>query len=91
MKTFAERNQIIIGLLGVAITLGVVLAALNYGKLPFVNSNRQYSAYFAEAGGLLAGAPVQVSGFKAGRVNSIALDGASSPGRNVTDLDSLDD
>jgi len=76
MKTFAERNQIIIGLLGVAITLGVVLAALNYGKLPFVNSNRQYSAYFAEAGGLLAGAPVQVSGFKAGRVNSIDLDGA---------------
>jgi phospholipid/cholesterol/gamma-HCH transport system substrate-binding protein len=76
MKTFAERNQIIIGLLGVAITLGVVLAALNYGKLPFVNSNRQYSAYFAEAGGLLAGAPVQVSGFKAGKVNTIDLDGA---------------
>lgn len=76
MKTFAERNPIIVGLLGVAITLGVVLGALNYGKLPFVNSNRQYSAYFAEAGGLLAGSPVQVSGFKAGKVNTIDLDGA---------------
>jgi len=76
MKTFAERNPIVVGLLGVAITIGVVLAALNYGKLPFVNSNRQYSAYFAEAGGLLAGAPVQVSGFKSGKVNSIELDGA---------------
>ena len=75
MKTFAERNPIVIGLLGVAITIGVVLAALNYGKLPFVNSNRQYSAYFAEAGGLLAGAPVQVSGFKSGKVNTIELDG----------------
>ena len=53
----------------------MVLGALNYGKLPFVNSNRQYSAYFAEAGGLLTGAPVQVSGFKAGKVNSIDLDG----------------
>ena len=76
MKTFAERNPIIVGLLGVAITLGVVLGALNYGKLPGVNSNRQYSAYFAEAGGLLAGSPVQVSGFKAGKVNTIDLDGA---------------
>ncbi len=75
MKTFAERNPIVIGLLGVAVTVGVVLAALNYGKLPFVDSNRQYSAYFAEAGGLLAGAPVQVSGFKSGKVTSIDLDG----------------
>lgn len=74
MKTFAERNQIVIGLLGVAITLGVVLAALNYGKLPFVNSNRQYSAYFAEAGGLLSGAPVRVSGFESGKVTGIELD-----------------
>lgn len=75
MKTFAERNQIVMGLLGTAITLAVVLAALNYGKLPFIKSTRQYSAYFAEAGGLLTGAPVQVSGFKAGTVNSIVLDG----------------
>lgn len=76
MRTFAERNPIVIGLLGIAVTLGVVLAALNYGKLPFVNSNRQYSGYFAEAGGLLTGAAVQVSGFKSGQVNSIELDGA---------------
>lgn len=75
MTTFADRNQIVMGLLGAAITLGVVLGALNYGKLPFINSSRQYSAYFAEAGGLLSGAPVQVSGFKAGKVRSIDLDG----------------
>ncbi|SBS76200.1 Virulence factor mce family protein [uncultured Mycobacterium sp.] len=75
MKTFAERNPIIVGVVGVSVTLGVVLGALNYGKLPFVNSNRHYSAYFAEAGGLLTGAAVQVSGFKAGKVNSIDLDG----------------
>ena len=75
MKTFAERNPIVVGLLGVAVTLGVVLAALNYGKLPFVNSSREYSAYFAEAGGLLTGAAVQVSGFRAGEVTGIELDG----------------
>ncbi len=76
MKTFAERNPLIVGATGVAMTVAVVLGALYYGKLPFVNSNRQYSAYFAEAGGLLTGAAVQVSGFKEGRVNGIDLDGA---------------
>lgn len=76
MKTFAERNPIVVGVLGVTATVGLVLGAMNYGKLPFVNSNRHYSAYFAEAGGLLAGAPVRVSGFEAGKVDSIELDGA---------------
>ncbi len=75
MKTFAERNPIAVGLAGVAVTLAVVLGALNYGKLPFINTNRHYSAYFAEAGGLLTGAAVQVSGFKAGKVTGIDLDG----------------
>lgn len=76
MKTFAERDPIIVGVVGVVITLGIVVGALNYGKLPFVNSDRAYSAYFAEAGGLLTGAAVQVSGFKAGEVTEIDLDGA---------------
>ncbi len=76
MKTFAERNPLIVGAVGVAVTVSVVLGALNYGKLPFVNTNRQYSAYFAEAGGLLTGAAVQVSGFKQGTVTGIDLDGA---------------
>ena len=34
MKTFAERNPIVIGLLGVAVTLGVVLAALGEALRP---------------------------------------------------------
>lgn len=75
MKTFSERNPLVVGAIGVAVTIGVVLGALNYEKLPFLNSNKVYSAYFAEAGGLLTGAPVQVSGMRAGRVNSIDLDG----------------
>jgi phospholipid/cholesterol/gamma-HCH transport system substrate-binding protein len=76
MKTFSERNPLVVGAVGVVLTLGVVLGALNYGNLPFVNSQRVYSAYFAEAGGLLTGAPVQVSGMRAGKVKSIDLDGA---------------
>src|SRR5882757_8517327 len=75
MKSFAERNPIVIGAIGVALTAGVVLAALNYDKLPFFDQSQDYSAYFAEAGGLTPGAAVQVSGFKVGKVASVTLDG----------------
>ena len=75
MKPFAERNRVIVGILGVAVTAGVVVAALQYDKLPFLNSSTQHSAYFTEAGGLREGAAVQVSGLRVGDVASIELDG----------------
>jgi phospholipid/cholesterol/gamma-HCH transport system substrate-binding protein len=75
MRSFAERNPFVIGAIGVALTAAVVLAALNYDKLPFFNQSKDYSAYFSEAGGLTPGAAVQVSGFKVGKVDSVALDG----------------
>jgi phospholipid/cholesterol/gamma-HCH transport system substrate-binding protein len=53
-----------------------VLVALNYNNLPFVNSQKQYSAYFSEAGGLAPGSAVQVSGYKVGSVSSVSLDGS---------------
>lgn len=76
MKPFAERNPVIIGLIGVVVTAGVVAAALQYDKLPFLRSATEYSAYFAEAGGLQTGAAVQVSGMRVGEVASIDLDGS---------------
>ena len=76
MKTFSERNPLIIGTVGVAALVGLVLAALNYQKLPFLNQAKDYSAYFADAGGLHTGAAVDISGFPAGKVSSIELDGS---------------
>jgi phospholipid/cholesterol/gamma-HCH transport system substrate-binding protein len=76
MKPFAERNRVIIGVVGVAVTAATVAAALQYDKLPLLNSATEYSAYFAEAGGLQTGAAVQVSGFRVGDVASIELDGS---------------
>jgi phospholipid/cholesterol/gamma-HCH transport system substrate-binding protein len=76
MKSFSERNPIVIAMVGVALTGVVVLAALNYDKLPFVSSQKQYSAYFSEAGGLSPGAAVQVSGYEVGKVSSVSLEGA---------------
>jgi phospholipid/cholesterol/gamma-HCH transport system substrate-binding protein len=75
MKSFSERNPLILGAIGLAATVGIVLAALNYDKLPFFSSGTTYSAYFAEAGGLRSNADVQVSGYRVGQVAGIELDG----------------
>lgn len=76
MKTFAERNLITVGAVGVALTAGIALAALNYRSLPVVSHTTDYSAYFADASGLMSGAIVQVSGMQAGQVQSLTLDGS---------------
>jgi phospholipid/cholesterol/gamma-HCH transport system substrate-binding protein len=75
VKPFSERNLFVIGAIGLALTIGIVVAALQYDKLPFFNQGKKYTAYFADAGGLTTNAAVQVSGFRVGRVESIELDG----------------
>jgi phospholipid/cholesterol/gamma-HCH transport system substrate-binding protein len=75
MKPFSERNLFIIGAIGLTVTVAIILGAINYDKLPFLNQGKEYSAYFAEAGGLMNDAAVQVSGFQVGKVESIELDG----------------
>ncbi|KKC06886.1 MCE family protein [Mycobacterium nebraskense] len=75
MKTSSERNPLTIGAIGLGITVALMLVSLNYDKLPFFNTGKTYSAYFAEAGGLAPGNAVQVSGFRVGQVSSVDLDG----------------
>ncbi|MCV7220301.1 MCE family protein [Mycolicibacterium elephantis] len=75
MKPFAERNPFLIGLTGIALTTGLAVVALQYDKRPVISSSRDYTAYFAEAGGLHTGAAVQVAGFRVGEVSSVELDG----------------
>jgi phospholipid/cholesterol/gamma-HCH transport system substrate-binding protein len=76
MKSFSERNLTLIGAVGIAVTATVVLAALEYNKLPiFTVQKAEYSAYFAESSGIGLGAKVQVSGFQVGAVEGVRLDG----------------
>ena len=75
MKSFSERNPLVVGAIGVVAVAGIVLAALQYQKLPFLNQGKNCSAYFADAGGLKDGAAVEVSGYPVGKVSSIELDG----------------
>jgi phospholipid/cholesterol/gamma-HCH transport system substrate-binding protein len=66
MKSISERNPIIVGAVGVALTALAVVVGLQYRNLPFVKSKTQYSAYFDQAGDLTSGAAVQVSGLQVG-------------------------
>ncbi|CAJ1508162.1 MCE family protein [[Mycobacterium] burgundiense] len=77
MRSFTERSPLAIGAVGVVVVSAVVVGALQYQNLPLVNQVKTYSAHFADAGGLLSGATVEVSGYPAGRVSSIELDGAA--------------
>lgn len=74
MKPFSERNPYIIGVIGLVLTIGIVVGAVQYDKLP-VFQGKEYSAFFAEVGGLTTDDDVQVSGFTVGQVKSIELDG----------------
>jgi len=75
MKSFSERSPLTIGLTGLVLSAAVAVGALNYDKIPFVNTADDHTAYFAEAGGLLSNSPVLVAGYRVGQVDSIRLDG----------------
>lgn len=76
MKTVSQYNPKVVGVAGMIVVGLLVAAALQYDRLPFFNPGRQYSGYFAEAGGLRAGSPVQVAGYRVGQVSDIELDGS---------------
>lgn len=71
----AERNRIAVGVVGTVIVALVVVAAFSYDRLPFIKGTSDYSAYFAEAGGIKPGSDVRVSGLSVGRVSDIHLEG----------------
>jgi phospholipid/cholesterol/gamma-HCH transport system substrate-binding protein len=75
IKPLNERNPVMVGLVGLVIVIGVIVAAFEYDKLPFIADTNDYSAYFAEAGGIKSGNTVRVSGMGVGRVSSVSLDG----------------
>ncbi|CAM4346917.1 virulence factor Mce family protein [Mycobacterium basiliense] len=81
MKSFSERNPVIVGAIGIGAVVAIVVGALQYQRLPFFNRGQDVSAYFADAGGLRTGNTVEVSGYPVGKVSSIELEG---PGVRVT-------
>jgi phospholipid/cholesterol/gamma-HCH transport system substrate-binding protein len=75
IKPLAERNRLAVGLVGIALLVGVVIASFSYDRIPFIKGTGDYAAYFAEAGGIKTDSDVRVSGMSVGRVSAIHLEG----------------
>lgn len=72
-KKRGGRGRVQIGVIGLVVTALVVITAMQMDKLPFLSPISTYSAYFDDAGGLVKGDIVSVSGVQVGTVESIAL------------------
>ncbi|WP_433757523.1 MCE family protein [Nocardia sp. CA-135398] len=75
MKETRSR-AVSLGIIGIVVATTISLSALQVDRLPFIRSGATYTAYFADAGGLVPGDNVQVAGVKSGRVEQVKLDGA---------------
>jgi phospholipid/cholesterol/gamma-HCH transport system substrate-binding protein len=75
MREFSERNPYVVGAIGIGVVVAAILLAVNYDKVPFLTGDKEYAAYFAEAGGLETNGVVEVSGARIGKVASVTLDG----------------
>ena len=75
IKPLAERNRLAVGTVGTLILVALVIAVFSYDKIPFIKGTTDYSAYFAEAGGIKPDSDVRVSGLSVGKVSGIRLEG----------------
>jgi phospholipid/cholesterol/gamma-HCH transport system substrate-binding protein len=75
MKPFRERNQTMIGAVGIVVILVMMVAAFKADRLPIIGAGDIYYANFSEVGGLHAGNEVRVAGVPVGNVDKLELDG----------------
>jgi phospholipid/cholesterol/gamma-HCH transport system substrate-binding protein len=75
MKPFRERNPVIIGVIGLALLVAMMLGAFRADRLPIIGGGDVYHAEFAEIGSLKTGNEVRVAGVSVGKVQGIELDG----------------
>lgn len=75
MTPFRERNKTVIGAVGIAVILALLLAAFNADKLPIIGGGTIYKAAFSEAAGLRPNDEVRIAGVKVGKVTAVDLDG----------------
>ncbi|AHH15371.1 MCE family protein MceC [Nocardia nova SH22a] len=72
----SERSPLIsAGIVGIVVAVSIALSALQFDRLPFIRSGAEFTAYFADAGGLMPGDQVHVAGVRSGQVENVGLDG----------------
>ncbi|MGA6204061.1 MCE family protein [Nocardia testacea] len=71
-----QSRAVTIGVVGLVLAVAVALSALQFERLPFIRGGATFTAYFADAGGLVTGDDVEVAGVRSGKVEDVSLDGA---------------
>jgi len=72
---FAERNRVVIAVIGIAAMVAAFFATFYAEDLPVVGGGERHQAYLAETAGLRAGDEVRVAGVKVGKVTEVDLAG----------------
>jgi phospholipid/cholesterol/gamma-HCH transport system substrate-binding protein len=75
VKHFRERSLRAVGLVSVVVIVVLIVGALNFSKLPLVNSTSTYEADMANASNLARGDFVTIYGVKVGQITHMALHG----------------
>jgi phospholipid/cholesterol/gamma-HCH transport system substrate-binding protein len=74
-RAFAERNRVVLAVVGLLVMGVLFYGAMNMSSLPVVGDGKVYQAVFTEAGGLRPGDEVRVAGVRVGEVTEVRLDG----------------
>ena len=77
-RSFASRNPLTIGAIGLVVIGMLLWAAFNAAKLPIIGGGTPYSAVFSEASGLRPEDEVRIAGVKVGTVTKVSLNGPSA-------------
>ncbi|MBU2694652.1 MCE family protein [Pimelobacter sp. 30-1] len=72
--SFAERNRIVIAIIGLVALAATFFLTFNAEGLPVIGGGDKHQAYLAETAGLRAGDEVRVAGVKVGKVTDVELD-----------------
>jgi phospholipid/cholesterol/gamma-HCH transport system substrate-binding protein len=73
VKSFKERNPIVMGVIGSVALAALLTVTLNYDNLPIVGGGTTYEAEFSEAAGLQQDDEVRIAGIKVGEVRGVQL------------------
>ncbi|MEV6274224.1 MCE family protein [Nocardia sp. NPDC051832] len=75
MADSKRSPAITVGVVGIVVAVCISLTALQFSQLPFIRGGANFTAYFADAGGLVPGDAVQVAGIRSGEVDGVELAG----------------
>ncbi|RKF23956.1 MCE family protein [Micromonospora globbae] len=78
MRSFRERNPVVVGAVGLTVVLAALLGAFQLDRLAAL-TGRTYQAAFRDASGLATGNEVRVAGVRVGTVTAVELARGSQP------------